>query len=76
MSQENVHSIRNFQLISNKNINSVRYILEAICHRTPFRWENRPTDIKVATSLSDFRIFIIAVHIVVIHIYYLFHFFS
>ena len=52
---ENVHNIRNLQVIYNKNINPVRHGLETICHRTPFLGANLPTDIKLTTSLSDFK---------------------
>ena len=36
--RENIHNIRDFQVISNKDIKTARYGLEIICHRTPFRW--------------------------------------
>ena len=42
--QENVHHIRNFQVISNKNINTMWCSLETICHRTRFRCANLPLD--------------------------------
>ena len=52
--RENVHNIRNFQVISKKYIKTARNGLEIIRHRTPF-WANLPIDIKLATSLSDFK---------------------
>ena len=53
--QENVHNIRNFQVIFNKNINTVRYGLETIYHRTFFWGGKLPTYINFAASLSDFK---------------------
>ena len=50
MFRENVHNVRNFQVISNKNIKTVGYGLEVICHRTPFLWAS--LDTIPATSLS------------------------
>ena len=47
--RENIHNIRNVQVISNKNIKTV------ICHRTPFNWENLPIDIKFTICLIDFK---------------------
>ena len=52
MIQENVHNIRNFHAIFNKNIKTVSYILEAIYHKTPFLWANLLVDIKLT---SDFK---------------------
>ena len=52
--RENVGNIRSFR-ISNKNLNTVKYDLETMCHRTSFCWGNLPIDIKLATSLSDFK---------------------
>ena len=34
--RENIHNIRNLQVISNKDIKAARHGLESICHRTPF----------------------------------------
>ena len=52
--RENIHNIRDFQVISNKDIKTARYGLEIICHRTPFLWVNLPTNIRLAISLIDF----------------------
>ena len=49
--RKNVHNIRNFQVISKKNIKTARNGLEIIRHRTPF-WANPPIDIKLATSFK------------------------
>ena len=34
--RENIHNIRNLQVISNKDIKAARHGLESICQRTPF----------------------------------------
>ena len=36
--RENIHDIRNFQIIANENKNTVRYGLETVCYRTPYLW--------------------------------------
>ena len=33
--RENIHDIRNFQMIANDSKNTVRYGLETTCYRTP-----------------------------------------
>ena len=55
MFRENVNNIRDFQVISNKNIKTVTYCLEKICHIRPFVCANLPADIKLATSLRNFK---------------------
>ena len=52
--RENVHNIRNFQVISNKNINTKKYGLETICHGTPFLWVNLPIS-NLQLLLSGFK---------------------
>ena len=37
--QENIHNIRNFQIIANENKNTVRYGLETVCYKTPYWWQ-------------------------------------
>ena len=34
--RENIHNIRNFQIIATENKNTVRYRLETICYRTSY----------------------------------------
>ena len=38
--RENIHNIRNFQIIANENKNTVIDRLETICYRTPYMWAN------------------------------------
>ena len=44
--RENIHNIRNFQIIANKNKNTVKYELETICYRTPYLWASLPLEYK------------------------------
>ena len=44
--RENIHNIRNFQIIANKNKNTVKYDLETICYRTPYLWASLPQEYK------------------------------
>ena len=50
-----VNNIRYFQVIHPQKIKITRYGLEKNCHRTCFLWVNLSIDIKLATSLSDFK---------------------
>ena len=34
--RENIHNIRNFQIIANKNKNTVKYGSETKCYRAPY----------------------------------------
>ena len=42
--RENVHKIRNFQILSNNKKKTVRYGFETVSHRSPFLWANLPQD--------------------------------
>ena len=44
--RENILNIRNFQIIANKNKNTVKYELETICYRTPYLWASLPQEYK------------------------------
>ena len=44
--RENIHDIRNSQIIANENKNTVRYGLETTCHRTPYLWASLPEEYK------------------------------
>ena len=51
-----MHSMRNFQEISNENRKTVKYGIETISNRTPFLWPNLFNEYKLATSLHDFKL--------------------
>ena len=53
--RENTHNIRNFQIISNENKKTVRYVQETIKFRTPSLWANLPEEYKFANSLNIFK---------------------
>ena len=53
--RENVHKIRNFQILSNDKKKTVRYGFETVSYRSPFLWANLPQDYKSQTSLHAFK---------------------
>ena len=46
--RENIHNIRNFQIIANETKNTVRYGLDTICYRTPYLGASLPEEYKRA----------------------------
>ena len=54
--RENVHNVRKFQEISNKNRKIVKHRIETISNRTPFLSANLPNEYKLTTSLHDFKL--------------------
>ena len=48
--QENIHNIRNFQIIANENKNTVRYGLETVCYKTPYWWASLREEYKHQNS--------------------------
>ena len=54
--QENRHTLRNFQEITNENRKTVKYGIETISNRALFLWANFPNENKLATSLHDFKL--------------------
>ena len=52
--RENIHNIRNFEIIANENKNTVRYGLETICYRTPYFWASLPEEYKNLNSIGKF----------------------
>ena len=48
--RENIHNIKNFEIIANENKNTVRYGLETICYRTPYLWASLPKNINIRDS--------------------------
>ena len=53
--QENIHNIRNFQIIANENKNTVRYDLETIYYRTPYLWTSLPEECKYQNVVGKFK---------------------
>ena len=53
--QENIHNIRNFQIIANENKNTVRYGLETTRHKTPYLWASLPEEYKHQSSAGKFK---------------------
>ena len=53
--RENIHNIRNFQIIANENKNTVRYGLETICYRIPYLWVSLPEKYKRQNSVGKFK---------------------
>ena len=53
--RENIHNVRNFQIIANENKNTVRYSLEAICYRTPYLCAILPEENKNENSVAKFK---------------------
>ena len=53
--RENIHNIRNFQIIANENKNTVRYGFETICYRTPYLWASLPEEYKNPNSAQTFK---------------------
>ena len=47
ISRENIHNVRNFQIIANENNNTVTFGLETICYRTPYLWVSLPEEINI-----------------------------
>ena len=52
--RENIHNIRNFQIIANENKNTMRYGLETICYRTPYLWASLPEEYKHQNHVGKF----------------------
>ena len=52
--RENIHNIRNFQIIANENKNTVRYGLDTICYRTPYLRASLPEQCKHLNSVRKF----------------------
>ena len=52
---ENIHNIRNFQIIANENQNTVRYGFETISYRTPYLWASLPEEYKHLNSVQKFK---------------------
>ena len=55
MSRENVHNIRNFQIIANENKKTGTYGLETMCYRTPYLWASLLEEYKHQNSVGKFR---------------------
>ena len=53
--RENIHNIRNFQIIANETKNTVRYGLDTICYRTPYLWASLPEEYKHLNSVRKFK---------------------
>ena len=53
--RENIHNIKNFQIIANENKNTVRYGLDTICYRTPYLWASLPEEYKHLNSVRKFK---------------------
>ena len=53
--RENIHDIRNFQMIANDSKNTVRYGLETTCYRTPQLWASLPEKYKHQNSVGKFK---------------------
>ena len=53
--RENSHNVRNFQVIKNDLIKTVRYGQETISYRGPQLWSLVPTTIKSAETLISFK---------------------
>ena len=53
--QENIHNIRNFQIIANENKNTVRYGLETVCYKTPYWWASLREEYKHQNSAGKFK---------------------
>ena len=53
--RENIHNIRNFQIIANETKNTVRYGLDTICYRTPYLWASLPEEYKHLDSVRKFK---------------------
>ena len=53
--QENIHNIRNFQIIANENKNTVRYGLETVCCKTPYWWASLREEYKHQNSAGKFK---------------------
>ena len=53
--RENVHNIRNFQIVSSSTNKTVRYRFETVSYRSLFLWGNLPQDYKSQTSLIVFK---------------------
>ena len=52
---ENMHNIRNHQILSKDIRKTVRYDLETILYRSPFLWANLPQVYKLQKSISAFK---------------------
>ena len=52
---ENIHNIRNFQVIANENQNTVRHRLETIYYRTRYLWASLPEEYKHQNSVGKFK---------------------
>ena len=53
--RENIHNIRNFSIIADKNKNTVRYGLKIICYKTPYLWASPPGEYKHQDSVGKFK---------------------
>ena len=53
--RENIHNIRNFQIIANENKNTMRYGLETIYYRTRYLWASLPEEYKNLNSVGKFK---------------------
>ena len=53
--RENIHNIKNFQIIGNENKNTVRYGLETIYYRTPYLWASLPEEYKQHISVGKLK---------------------
>ena len=53
--RENIHSLRNFQIILNENKKTVTYGSKTISYRTPLFWANIPEENELANSLNEFK---------------------
>ena len=53
--RENIHNIRNFQIIANEIKNTVRYVWEIICYETPYLWASLPEECKHQNSVGEFK---------------------
>ena len=53
--RENIHNVRNFQIIANENKNTVRYGMETICYRTPYLWASLSEEYKYLNSVENLK---------------------
>ena len=53
--RRNSHSMRHFQVLSNRSRRTVNYALETVCYRTPFLFANLLPEYKFVNSLNIFK---------------------
>ena len=53
--RENIHNIKNFEIMANENKNTVRYGLETVYYRTSYLWASLPEEYKHQKSVGKFK---------------------